>query len=372
MISSTKYLSFFLTPLFIFFFTGCSVTRPENNATDAYIKGLEQRYEKAMPELTGNATDSNIRQKILDPISTYQNASLENPQDRYKLQISRDRILFQLMSMVDDFYYRYEAQLQGGKSLSNILTDSAIIGLSGAASLAGGEELKSILSVAAAGLAGSRLSIDKNLFADKALPIVLAKARAMRKERQREILYRMSQSVDLYPLEAGIKDVIEYFNNGTLVSALQALSGDAQNSEQNAQKGIDEVMRSRERADIYQTQALIRNSIRRFREDLRNKSVQISSLESYFDSGSFNQEDIKSQKANISKYDDAPSDAINIDESWTTIDLENGIIECNYIFYKNENAKQTKLFTESSKWKRNKDTKFWKLTGYKINHEATE
>ena len=80
-----------------------------------------------------------------DTTHTYFKYAYANPGAEGQKQV-RNRILYELMGMVDDYYYQYTTELRRDVSGKGILLDTTALATSIASTAAGANELKTVLS----------------------------------------------------------------------------------------------------------------------------------------------------------------------------------------------------------------------------------
>lgn len=149
----------------------------------------------------------------------------------------RNRILYELMGLVDDYYFRYTRQLRAGIAGKGIFTDSLGIATSLASTAAGGEQVKTILSAISTGVQGVSKSIDANALLGSTVEAIRLQMDATRSSVATEIITKIKeQGVAEYPLEAGLRDIVRYHDAGTITSGVAALSQESARGKQAAEK----------------------------------------------------------------------------------------------------------------------------------------
>lgn len=140
----------------------------------------------------------------------------------------RNRILYELMGVIDDYYYRYTTDLRRQAASKGIFVDTAGIATSIAATAAGGNELKTILSGISSGVQGLSKSIDANVLLGNTIQAIRLQMDSTRAVVATDMITKMKQQdcAD-YPLEAGLRDIIRYYDAGTLTAGLAGLSKQA-------------------------------------------------------------------------------------------------------------------------------------------------
>lgn len=133
----------------------------------------------------------------------------------------RNHIITGLMA-VDDFnFQKYASQTSFAQRAAATSSDWIILGLTSAATITGGEQAKTVLAGVAAAITGGRIALDKEVFYDTTLPVLLQRMQKMRERKRVEIVQKLQTLTDKeYTLEAGVSDVYDYFRSGTLSAAV--------------------------------------------------------------------------------------------------------------------------------------------------------
>lgn len=139
----------------------------------------------------------------------------------------RNSILFELMGMIDDYYYKNTVNLRDTVIGKNLLVSLAGIGTSFAASLAGGEQIKTVLSAVSTGIQTFNTAVDKEVFLNTSVQAIRFQMDASRAAIAERIALKMTGSPAAYPLEAGLQDIIAYYDAGTVTAGLTALAAKA-------------------------------------------------------------------------------------------------------------------------------------------------
>lgn len=142
-------------------------------------------------------------------------------------QVIRNRILFELMGMIDDYYYRYTVSLRGDVIGKNLFASLAGIGTTFAATLAGGEQIKTVLAAISTGIQTFNTAVDKEIFLNQTMQAIRFQMDANRQTIAADMFEKMKASTVGYPIEAGLRDIIAYYDAGTVTSALTAISAKA-------------------------------------------------------------------------------------------------------------------------------------------------
>ncbi len=138
----------------------------------------------------------------------------------------RNDLVYRLIFLCDYRFNRYEADLMLGKATRDSFIDMSMFGLNAASTLITPGAQTKLLAAVAGGLGFSRATVEKNFYLNHAAPVLMAKMRALRTEKLNEIVKNLSRGIDSYPASLAIIDVLDYYNRGTMLGALQAISND--------------------------------------------------------------------------------------------------------------------------------------------------
>jgi hypothetical protein len=172
----------------------------------------------------------------------------------------RNQILIELIALIDQNYSDFEDGYYGSDAAVNFGGDVVNLGLTGVSSVTGTAHLKSVLSAIATGTTGIKTSYLKNFFDQQTRSAVVQKMRAGRATQLALIQDQdhtkapvvcpaagcptapcpatgcptaagatapTTYTVAPYSLESGLSDVEKYYQEGTLIGALQAIATSA-------------------------------------------------------------------------------------------------------------------------------------------------
>ena len=149
----------------------------------------------------------------------------------------RDKIAYGLMGEIDDAYGQFTKNLYSGKGAFGVAGDSALLGLTAAATIATHTPTKTILAALGTAVTGVNLSVDKNFFAQQTYQTI-AVAMQTRRDKARDVIITSLAKADAdYPLGATKRDLVAYFYAGTLPGGLQELQEEAGNASKVQQDG---------------------------------------------------------------------------------------------------------------------------------------
>jgi hypothetical protein len=156
-------------------------------------------------------------------VNRYKSATEDELRAEGRTKEGRNRILNNLILLVDMNYHEIERRLYGEKSWADFGGSVAVIGVSTAGALAGGESVKTTLAAIASALEGTRAAFNRDVLQNQNMLAIIAKMRAQRAEKLLILRGGMQKDPSDYPLEEGLVDVANYHNAGTIVGALQSI-----------------------------------------------------------------------------------------------------------------------------------------------------
>jgi hypothetical protein len=147
----------------------------------------------------------------------------------------RNKVIAAYLAAADARYLSFLQQLSRQTKGSNFGLDVAALGLSSIAAIAKGAANE--LSTGAAIATGTRGSLNKEVYFDKALPALITSMEARRITVRGEIEQRMrDEESDAYTLEQGFADIVRYQMATTLDGAIQEITKSAGEQEAAAQE----------------------------------------------------------------------------------------------------------------------------------------
>jgi hypothetical protein len=157
------------------------------------------------------------------------NASALADDDKQRLaQAARNDIAWGLMGLMDDLYNVYAANLYSGKGAIATTGDTANLGLTTAAAIAGKAAAKTLFGALGTAITGINLSVDRNVFGHQTYQVI-----ALAMETRRTALYTeisdglAKKTVYEYPLTAVKRDLVLYLYAGSLPGGLQEIQKEA-------------------------------------------------------------------------------------------------------------------------------------------------
>lgn len=142
----------------------------------------------------------------------------------------RNRVVTAYLTAIDANYNQFLRSLSRSGRGAHLGFDSLLLGLTGAGAVF--DEAASELAAAATSVAGARSSFDRELFADRALPIIISLMDSRRLAVRADILRGLSMPEGTYTLEEAFADLMRYEAAGTIDGALSDAAVQAGNRAQ--------------------------------------------------------------------------------------------------------------------------------------------
>jgi hypothetical protein len=137
----------------------------------------------------------------------------------------RNRVVAAYLTAIDAHYGQFVRGLNRSGKGAHLGFDTVLLALTGAGAIF--DKAASELASGATAVAGLRSSFDRELFAEKALPIVISLMESRRLEVRAEISRGQSQPEGTYTLEDAFADLMRYEAAGTIDGALNDAAADA-------------------------------------------------------------------------------------------------------------------------------------------------
>ena len=155
----------------------------------------------------------------------------------------RNETIEQALFVIDANYVEWVNFLSLGRATGNFVADTVQLTTSGViGALNGPADTLRILGVALNTFQGARSSFDLNYFDKQNTAIIINQMDSNRSKAYGVILTKKKENIAEYSMAEAIKDLVAYYNAGTLVSALTGLS---QQTAVNAQKSAEDLAEQR-------------------------------------------------------------------------------------------------------------------------------
>ena len=171
-----------------------------------------------------------------------------NPTERGGLtpQQYRDKIVALRLLAIDAQYRTFVTELRGAKSGVALGTDIATLVLGGVGTFVAGETTKSVLAAATAVIAGTRVSIDKNLFYDQTLPAIVSQMDAERAKQRLIIEQNLQRPATQYSLTDALKELSDYERLGSIETGIRKITGAATEEANKAENALKTFQRTKD------------------------------------------------------------------------------------------------------------------------------
>lgn len=220
------------------------------------------------------------------------NTELEGMKGRYNTameaerfetaRIERDRMIFLTRVEIDKWYAALEQKLHETRASFNSWTDFAELGLAGAAAIASPVDTKTIYATVLSVTKGTRLSIDKNWFREKATESLINAMRAGRNQQLAIIIKKMTgNSANRYTFEEAWGDLIAYHQAGTIQGGLVTLAAQTGDRAVKSEEEVNQANQARYAevndamtADEAAENGTMRELVRKMSMDQRRKTLE--------------------------------------------------------------------------------------------------
>jgi hypothetical protein len=135
-------------------------------------------------------------------------------------QLRRDEIVNGRLRAIDLNYGIFEQTLTKDVGNVNVGSDWAVLALAGAGTIVTGADTKAVLAAVSALITGAKLSVDKNIYYEKTILVILGKMTSLRRGVLVTIRKGLTHDEKEYPLEQALIDLDDYYNAGTIPGAL--------------------------------------------------------------------------------------------------------------------------------------------------------
>jgi hypothetical protein len=150
--------------------------------------------------------------------------------DRYSTstekQAFRDEVVNARIRAIDLHFVQFAQGLSRENNWTNLGLDWTVLALGGAGAVVADAGTKSVLAAFSGGLTGAKGSIDKNLFFNKTMPLILSQMEAKRKEVLVQIRTKLEMDETKYTLMEALNDLDEYYAAGTIPGAIISLTAE--------------------------------------------------------------------------------------------------------------------------------------------------
>jgi hypothetical protein len=186
-----------------------------------------------------NAGQSLTRIRLVHLVEEYYGLVKSTP-ERSKQDI-RNEIIDIGMILVDQRFEVFRGEFSATKKSLDTGTDVAVIALNSTAAVIVPSSTTQILAAIAAGVTGTKASIDKNYFYEKSVPVLLKAMEAQRTTVRASLIQGIGESVEAFPLTAALGDLYRYQFAGSIDGSFIAIQQLAAEQQRDAERTLGEV-----------------------------------------------------------------------------------------------------------------------------------
>ncbi len=161
--------------------------------------------------------------QVNDKLKQYQTAASSRPDDAKSL---RNEAVEDVLAYIDANYQDFISDLETKHSWTNFVADVIELGAGAATGIVKGERAIQVIGVALTAFRATRKSFEVNLYKEQTTPILINKMDDNRAKVYAIILEKRNRELADYPWKEAVRDIVAYYNAGTLVRAFTELSKD--------------------------------------------------------------------------------------------------------------------------------------------------
>ncbi len=135
----------------------------------------------------------------------------------------RDEVIGITKKYIDQYWRQFNSNLYGRNGASKTAIETGVTAIGAAGGIATPTTVKSILAAVALSLNSFGVSVEKNLFGDQAVDLLLGQMEADRSIIDQRIAIGLSKPASQYPLAVAMSDLANYSATMSIPHALQSL-----------------------------------------------------------------------------------------------------------------------------------------------------
>lgn len=147
---------------------------------------------------------------------------------------TRNQYIFSALAVADVRYSEFRQALVSNKNHTASVSDALVLAMTVAGALTESAGVKANYLQGIALVTGTSAIYDKNYLQSQTVSALIAQMDANRQIKRLDIIKQMTQSIGHYPSAAAYNDVIEYYNAGTVISAIMGIQAAAKVKEEEA------------------------------------------------------------------------------------------------------------------------------------------
>jgi len=184
---------------------------------------------------------TSINSKLVTYQNNYNTSVASNPAEA---QRQRNDALELAVAIIDDNYTDYIRNLEARRSRIDFIADVIDLGTSATIGIVKGERPNQILGIALTAFRGGRNKAELEFYKQQTTPILISKMDGNRADMLGEILKKKSKPVTAYSMNEAIRDIVGYYNAGTLIRAFTQLSKDTAAQAKQSEIDLAEIKRN--------------------------------------------------------------------------------------------------------------------------------
>jgi len=175
---------------------------------------------------------------------------------------TRNTIIEARMAEIDVAYFQYESRISAEIRSGNFATSVAGILIGAAGGQSSGAAAANYAALGGV-LSGATAAYQKEVLLNQSLQAFISQMRANRNRKKTEIIGKLAEKGDVYTLQSALSDLAEYYQAGTLASAIAGLTEKAQQAEKSSRTGLQakEVSARQNRATNASTDGITETSL---------------------------------------------------------------------------------------------------------------
>lgn len=180
-----------------------------------------------------------LNKKFFDPEKPFGNYYAKGNTADDQLRI-RNEIIAGRMLAFDIRFNQYRSRLHRNGVSHNALSNSLVLTLDAlGTAISGGAS--QVLSAVSGGVSGIKTTVDKDLFFEKTMSVLMQEMESGRKKIKVRILKNLQKPLEEYSLQQGLSDLEDYYFAGTIPGALSNISAQSGQEAQEADKALNDL-----------------------------------------------------------------------------------------------------------------------------------
>lgn len=159
---------------------------------------------------------------------------------------NRNKSINQALALIDLQYSEFINNAGIHQRFKDMAVDFVAMSLNLAGTAVGGASAKTLLAALSAGVTGTNIAFDKNFIYESTLPALIMQMNADRAEKYRLIVSGMANpnldGAGGYSWAQAVRDLIDYYNAGTLQSAISSIKKNAGNKQVLEEKRTEAIL----------------------------------------------------------------------------------------------------------------------------------